>query len=237
MTIKEILKCTKHRPWPLPTEGWKYYQEWNNAIFMHWKVDYNELQKLVPKELEIDLIEGKPWISVVAFTMEKMRLKNLPSFNPISNFNEINIRTYVKSKNKSGVYFLSIEGGNKFSCKIAKALSKLPYRFSKMKRNQNQYTSINHAFNDEFNVQFKINDSINDKSTLDKWLTERYVLFQDFESSIIEYEIHHVEWPIKKLEFINMELNYNRFEKFISNRPDKIHYSDGVQVIAWGKKK
>ena len=76
MTIKEILNTTNHRPWKMPSSGWKFYQEWNNAIFLHYQVDLKELEKKVPKELEIDLYEGKPWVSVVAFTMEKIRHKN-----------------------------------------------------------------------------------------------------------------------------------------------------------------
>ena len=46
MSIKEILNITKHRPWEIPIENWKFYQEWNNAIFLHWEV---ELRKFVPK--------------------------------------------------------------------------------------------------------------------------------------------------------------------------------------------
>jgi len=110
MTIREILNTTEHRPWKMPTEKWKFYQEWNNVIFLHWQVELSELKKFVPEELEIDLFGGKPWVSVVTFTMEKIRPKNLPSFAPISDFDEVNIRTYVKSNNKTGVYFLSIEG-------------------------------------------------------------------------------------------------------------------------------
>ena len=95
MRIPEILNTNEHRPWGMPTEKWRFYQEWNNAIFLHWQVELSELKKFVPKELEIDLFDGKPWVSVVAFTMEKIRPKNLPSFPPISNFHFINIRTYV----------------------------------------------------------------------------------------------------------------------------------------------
>ena len=129
MKIKEILNTQNHRSWKMPDEGWKYYQEWNNAIFLHWQVDLEELKKFVPKELEIDLFDGKAWVSLVAFSMEKIRHKNLPYFPPISDFEEINIRTYIKSKRKTGVYFLSIEGGKTISCKLAKAMSELPYRY------------------------------------------------------------------------------------------------------------
>ncbi|WP_282038028.1 DUF2071 domain-containing protein [Saccharicrinis aurantiacus] len=121
MTIREILNTTEHRPWKMPTEKWKFYQEWNNVIFLHWQVELSELKKFVPKELEIDLFGEKPLVSVVAFTMENIRPKNLPSFALISDFDEVNIRTYVKANNKTGVCFLSIEGGKKLSCKVGRS--------------------------------------------------------------------------------------------------------------------
>lgn len=235
MSIKELLNTTEHRPWKILNKNWKFYQEWNNAIFLHWQVELSELKKFVPKELEIDLFEGKPWVSLVAFTMEKIRPKNLPAFPPISNFDEINIRTYVKSNTKTGVYFLSIEGGTSLSCKIAKSISELPYRYSKIKREKNQYQSINPEFNDELDIQFSIGDKIIEKNPLDKWLTERYALFQDTERSINEFEIHHLEWPIQKIEVTHLKVNYTRFDKLIKGKPDKIQYSKGVEVIAWGQ--
>ncbi|EMQ94570.1 YqjF family protein [Xanthomarina gelatinilytica] len=235
MTIKEILNSTEHRPWKKPNKSWKYYQEWNDAIFLHWQVELHELKKFVPEELEIDLFEGKPWISVVAFTMEKIRPKNLPAFRPISNFEEINIRTYVKCNNKTGVYFLSIEGGTSLSCKIAKGISQLPYRFSNIKRNTNQYYSNNIQFNDRLKIDFVIGEKINKKTALEHWLVERYALFQDSENTINEFEIHHLEWPLNDIELKNLELNYQRYENLLKNNPIKMHYSKGVKVVAWGK--
>lgn len=235
MTIREILNTTEHRPWEIPTDGWKFYQEWNNAIFLHYQVDLNELKKFVPKELEIDLYNGKPWISVVAFTMEKIRPKNLPSFSPISDFDEINIRTYVKSNNKTGVYFLSIEGGKSLSCKVAKGISKLPYRFSKIQRTDKKYQSKNSEFNDKLDIEFTIGKELIEKTELDKWLTERYALFQDTDESINEFEIHHLEWPINEIDLKKLDVNYPRFKKLTNEKPSKAHYSKGVKVIAWGK--
>lgn len=237
MTIREILNTTKHRPWEIPLDKWKYYQEWNDAVFLHFQVDLIELKKFVPKELEIDLFDDKAWISVVAFTMERIRPKNLPSFPPISDFYEINIRTYVKCENKSGVYFLSIEGGNKLSCKVAKSISELPYRFSKIKRNDTIYQSQNSEYNDRLYIEFEVGKELSEKSELDKWLTERYALFQDSGEFINEFEIHHLEWPINDIELKKLNVSYPRFEKLIDTKPNKIHYSKGVKVIAWGKNK
>ena len=237
MTILEILNTTAHRPWKMPSESWKFYQEWNNAIFLHWQVDVTELEKFVPKELEIDLFEGKPLVSVVVFSMEKIRPKNLPSFPPISDFEETNIRTYVKSNNKTGVYFLSIEGGKDLSCKLAKAISGLPYRYSNMKRTENQFESRNQEFNDKLDIKFTIGKELRRKSALDKWLTERYALFQDNEKTIYEFDIHHLEWPLNEVELKKTDLCYQRFDRLIKNEPNKMHYSKGVKVIAWGKNK
>jgi len=88
--------------------------------------------------------------------MEKIRPRYFPYFSPISNFDEINIRTYVKLKSKKGIYFLSIEGAKNLSCKVSKIISELPFRFSNMKRTSNQYSCNNSIFGDEFNIEFSI---------------------------------------------------------------------------------
>lgn len=50
MKLKEILEQTSHRPWEIPKGGWRFYQEWNDVLFLHWQVDLEELKRFVPKE-------------------------------------------------------------------------------------------------------------------------------------------------------------------------------------------
>lgn len=237
MTTNEILHKTEHRPWKIPDKPWKFYQEWNDAVFLHWQVDFDELSKLVHPDLEIDLFEGKPWISLVGFNMERIRPKNLPAFPPISNFAEINIRTYVKYKGKSGVHFLSIEGAKRLSCTVSRNISELPYRYSKMRRAKDRFESRNDQFNDSFNIGYSIGKKLTTKREVDRWLTERYALFQDTPKNINAFEIHHIEWPTYELKISDIEVSYPRFDQLINRSPDIVHYSPGVQVIAWGKKK
>ena len=103
---QSLLASVSHRTWPLPDRRWSYYQEWNNALFLHWKVPAKMLEQLLPKGLTLDTFNYEAWISLVAFTMEKIRPKHLPAFSPISDFHEINLRTYILHNNKPGVYFL-----------------------------------------------------------------------------------------------------------------------------------
>ena len=237
MSIHNILNTTKHRPWEIPKTGWKFYQEWNNALFLHYKVEKEALKKFLPTALDIDLFEGQAWISVVAFTMEKIRPRYFPTFPPISNFNEINIRTYVRSKHTAGVYFLSIEGGRYWSCKLAKAIAELPYRYSKMKRTAHCYQAKNATYQDQLKITYKVEGKKLEKSALDLWLTERYALFQDVGTAINRFDIHHLEWPLQKLVLQESEIHYSRFNPLQLNTPNKAHYSKGVKVLAWGKQR
>jgi len=80
--IKTILRDYNHRPWPIPTSPWRYYQEWLDLLFLHFQVDYDLLRPLVPVELQIDQHEGSCYVSLVAFKMKNIRPRNLPAFPP-----------------------------------------------------------------------------------------------------------------------------------------------------------
>ncbi len=233
MKIKEVLEQIAHRPWTLPQGPWKYYQEWNHTIFLHWKVEPQLLKARLPVQLELDLFEDQAWVSVVVFRMERIRPKRIPSFPPVSNFGEINIRTYVKYKGKQGVHFLSIEASKRLSSFIARKVAELPYRYSKIKYGKADCFSVNDEYQDELSFNFQIGESILQKSPLDIWLTERYALFQDARSGINAFDIHHVEWALYSASIDDFHFKYQRFSDLLKGGPDQVHYSPGVQVLAW----
>lgn len=235
-TIKEILKETKHRPYTVPKGDWIYYQEWNRALFLHWIVPHELLRECVPTGMNIDTFEGNCYISLVAFTMEKIRPKYLPSISFISDFDEINIRTYIDNNGKQGVYFLNIEAGKSLSTFLSKALSGLPYEKANTYRAENMYHSenVNKGFN--LHAEFEVKSDITDKSDLTKWLTERYCLYLDENKKIFRYDIHHVEWPLQEVEINNLTVDY-RIGKIVLAEQQQVlsQYSEGVKVVAWQK--
>ena len=233
----EILKYKSHRQFNYPEHPWKYYQEWNNTIFLNWEVTSELIRPYLPIGLVLDEINGKTWVSLVAFNMNNIGIRSLPKVPHISDFHEINIRVYVIFNGKPGVYFLSMEGSKRASCKVLKSLSKFPYRYSKMNRSEFVFQSQNIIFNDRLKIDYELENNPVFKDKTDVWLTERYAVFQDYKNQLIEYDVHHLEWPIQKIRIKSLDLNYPRFSFLINNQPDKLHYSKGVQVLTWDKKK
>ncbi|WP_303316798.1 DUF2071 domain-containing protein [Flavivirga abyssicola] len=237
MNIEGILKQKEHRSFTYPDRPWMYYQEWNKAVFLHWEVNPELIIPFLPKGIKPDIIHDKTWISLVAFNMNNIGIKNLPKVPYISDFFEINIRVYIIYNGKPSVYFLNMEGSKKSSCKILKMMSKFPYQYSKMSRSSSVYTSTNETFKDSFHIEYGLEDTAPEKDKTDLWLTERYAVFQDHKKHIIEYDVHHIEWPMQSIIIKKLDLNYPRFSHLINNEPDKAHYSCGVQVLTWDKRK
>lgn len=235
--IDRILSDTRHRSFDFPEGKWAYYQEWNKVLFLHWKVPFDLVRKLVPQKLNIDTFDGYAYVSSVAFTMQKIRPRNLPALKFISDFGEINIRTYIDNDNKKGVYFLNIEAEKQLSVFMAKALSGLPYEKSNIQQANKNYKSTNTQKGFFLDTEFEIKEQLTEKTTLDSWLTERYCLYLDKRETICRYDIHHKEWEIKNVDIKRLKLNYKIGDMRLTNKPDITHYSDGVKVIAWKKAK
>lgn len=235
--IKEILSKTSHRPFEMPKGDWIYYQEWNNAVFLHWEIPFQTLRQLVPKPLELDNFEGKYYVSVVVFTMQKIRPKYLPSVSFLSDFEEINVRTYVQKDGKKGVYFLNIEAEKWLSAFVAKSLSGLPYEKSEIQRTENQCISTNKNKSFHLNINFEIGETLQQKTDLDLWLTERYCLFLDLGKKLYRYDIHHEEWEIKSLKINHLEIDYRLENCILNHAPTLTHYSNGIKVVSWKREK
>ncbi|WP_157492827.1 YqjF family protein [Echinicola pacifica] len=233
MKYKEIIGTIDHRSEANPAERWKYYQEWNRCVFLHWKVDADYLKGFLPDTLELDLIDGQAWISLVAFTMNNISFRNIPPFSMVSDFLEVNVRTYVKRNGEAGVYFLSMEAGKRVACYVAKAFSGLPYRFSLMKRGAGFFRSENLRMGDSLELKFSTGRGLGEKTAVERWLLERYHLFQDTKNGIQHFPIHHIEWPLRSISLQRVKVNYPTFRKLTDGDPVLAHYSPGVKVLAW----
>lgn len=231
-TNKEILSVIDHRPWKLPEKPWVYYQEWNTPIFLHWAVDAKELERLLPQELELDVHENKAWISLVPFQI-KIKPRFLPSFPLLSSFDEVNLRTYVKYRGKSGVYFLNIEAGKRVSAWLARKLSGLPYIYASMKHEKEFFTSENNRQKNRIKLNYQINELITNPSKTDLWLSERYALFTVKNNKVTTYDVHHMPWKLHRLSLREIHVDYPAYKHLMQGAPSLTHYAHGVQVLCF----
>ena len=236
--IEAIMAAVNHRPWALPPGSWSYYQEWNRLLFLHFEVPLEVLRALVPASLELDAFEGKYYISVVPFTMEKIRPRHLPSVGFISDFDELNVRTYVVKEGKPGVYFLNIEAGKSLSAFVSRTLSGLPYEKATMKRSKGKYSSQNSKKNYQLEATYHIGEAVTHKTPLQVWLTERYCLYTYGNNRLHRYQIHHKEWELKTITFEQLKVDYQLAGIHLTEaKVISPNYSDGIQVVAWSKEK
>lgn len=49
------------------------YQRWDELLFLHWDVDPGALRPLVDPRLELDLRDGRAWLSLTPFTLRRGR--------------------------------------------------------------------------------------------------------------------------------------------------------------------
>src|SRR6185295_10305455 len=89
-----ILDDVAHRPWPIPNRPWVMTQTWNDLLFAHWTIDPVALRPKVPAAFELDLYDGAAWMAVVPFFMTNVSPRGVPSLPRISEFAELNVRTY-----------------------------------------------------------------------------------------------------------------------------------------------
>lgn len=234
--VSDILGSTSHRPWELPQGRWQYYQEWNKVLFFHWAVPADLLRACIPAGLELDTFNGNAYVSLVPFIMQKIRYRYLPSLAAVSDFPEINLRTYIANNGQPGVYFISIEAGKPLSAFMARNLSGLPYEKATVARTDTWYHVENKARGTYLDTEIRIKEVVTQKTALDKWLTERYCLYMEDGGKRYRFHIHHKEWELRNVDIVKLDARYKVGGFNLADRPPALaHYSDGVKVLAWGR--
>lgn len=199
-----------HRPWPLPSGAWAMTQTWHDLLFAHWRVPAERLRAHVPAGLSIETFDGSAWIGVVPFRMSGIRLRGLPPVPGTSAFPELNVRTYVRHGDKSGVWFFSLDATNALAVAVARRWFRLPYFRARMEcRNDAERVVYAHerthagAPPAELVAQYGPTAPVElaQRGTLEHWLTERYCLYAAGAGGrIVRGDIHHLPWPLQRAE-------------------------------------
>jgi uncharacterized protein len=82
---------------------------WDDITFLHWPIEPDEVQNLLPPGLHVDIYAGTAWVGITPFFI-RVRPLGLPLVPPRWAFPETNMRTYVIGPDgRQGIWFLRME--------------------------------------------------------------------------------------------------------------------------------
>ena len=238
---KPVMDQTSHRPWPLPETSWVIFMRWHDLLFLHWPIRPELIRPMIPSALDLDTFDGWCWIGVVPFRMSGVRPRYVPM--PLA-FPELNVRTYVKTPGRSGVWFFSLDAASWIAVRAARTWYGLPYYDARMivrlEADAVDYQSVRAhrgAAPAEFGASYRPTATAYQAApgTLDHWLTERYCLYTTAKRDQVVYgDIHHGPWPLQPAE---LELRTNTMTEQIGiELPDTkpiSHFARYQEVVAW----
>jgi uncharacterized protein YqjF (DUF2071 family) len=214
---------------------------WNDLLFMHWPVEEKALRNLVPADLQIDLFDGEAWLGVIPFVMTDVRPRFFPAVFALG-FPELNVRTYVRYKDRAGVWFFSLDAASRLAVWTARRFFQLPYHFARMSSSfSGEFVEYRSQRAGDPDVQLlcryrPVGSPVRfAPGTLDSWLTERYCLFAaNARGEIFGCDIHHEPWQLQSAE-VEIEANTMTSPLGLTLPPlvPLLHFAGRLDVVAW----
>jgi uncharacterized protein YqjF (DUF2071 family) len=225
-----------------------FLAEWERALFIHYEIEAVILQRELP--FQLDLRNGKAFISLVAFTMRDMRphvggKMAAWLFKPVATHSFLNVRAYVNHNGERGICFLTEWLSSRLSVALGPPIYGLPYRFAK----------INYRHADEENdLRGKV-DSNSGRfiyearlapenqfrpcatGSLDEFLLERYTAFVWRGKPRRFFRVWHPPWPQMPahVSIIDDTLLRETFPWFENARFIGANYSPGLRGVWMGR--
>jgi uncharacterized protein YqjF (DUF2071 family) len=109
--------------------------DWEGALFLHYAIAPRALQPYVP--FELDRFDGRAFVSLVAFTMRRMRFARGGRLGAwlcasVSEQRLLNLRTYVRYGKDSGIYFMAEWVSHWLCAQLGPSMFGLPYHWARL---------------------------------------------------------------------------------------------------------
>lgn len=224
-----------------PDEAHIMKQSWRDLLFLHWHYPRETIQATLPRGLTVDTFEGRAWVGVVPFFMRDVHPRFVPAVPFLSNFLELNVRTYVLDpEGRPGVWFYSLDCNNAVAVAAARVGFFLPYYQADMSAEENggiiDYRSQRNGSNQPTRFRYGGHGEAKNAKpgSLDFFLIERYALFSRDPASgdIHTGRVFHKPYPLTKPELRMWDAAMLEANGLAApgRGPDAIHFSPGVEV-------
>jgi hypothetical protein len=182
------------------------YQSWGKLLFMHWQMPAEALRRLLPGRLSVDTFDGKAWVGLTPFTIWDARPIFMPPLPWLSDFHELNVRTYVHLDGVPGVWFFSLDANSMAAVIGARTFFHLPYYNAHIsltpQDNTVAYSSTREGAETPANFEaiWSVGADLPQppSDSLDFFLVERYCLYTSDRGKLYRCRIFHKPWPLQR---------------------------------------
>jgi uncharacterized protein YqjF (DUF2071 family) len=223
------------------------FQRWRALAFLHWEVPVDAVAALLPDGLQVDTYEGRAYVGVVPFTMRDVSPWWSPSVPLISHFHELNVRTYVHSCGRPGVWFFSLDAASSIAVIAARAGWRLPYHRSSMElherdgevtyRSRRLWPGPKPA---DIELRYRIGERLGEAvaGSFEHFLAERYLLFTEDGDGLLCGQVHHRPYPLHRAEVTEVHESMVAASGLpATDGPPHALYSPGVDVDVFALKR
>jgi uncharacterized protein len=211
--------------------------EWRWLAMLNWEVDPALLLPRVPRGTELDSWNGKTFLSVIGFRFLNTRVMRL-GIPWHCNFNEINLRFYVRRGEKRGVVFIQEIVPRWAIAKLARVAYNENYVALPMTHEINLPNVDYSAGPLRCRVRVKDAAAIPAEGSVEQFITEHYWGYAiQRDGGTVEYEVRHPPWSVWRAADARLEGGENiydrEFTSTLSRPPDCAFLADGsaVQVL------
>lgn len=211
------------------------FQSWNRLTFLHWRYRPEVIRPLVPPDLELDTFDGSAWIGLTPFLLTGLRPPGLPAVPWISQFPEMNVRTYVRGAGgERGIWFFSLEAGRLAAVAGARLSYGLPYRWANMRVRWNsgevEYTSRRHFGPGYAHIAVRRGSPIQANEQA-RFLTARFRLYTKLAGRLAFAQVEHAPWPLESATLLNLDQDIiERCHLPAAAGDPLVHFSPDVSV-------
>lgn len=214
-------------------------QGWRDLTYVHWAYDPAVVQERLPGGLQVDTFDGRAWVGLVAFDMQRIRLPRMPAVPYLGTFPETNVRTYVRGPDGApGVWFDSLDVSRLLPVLVARASYRLPYMWSRMAIHRTSdrvgYTARRRwpgPSGARSSLFVEPGSPVDDPDPLEHFLTARWGLFTELRSRLAYAPVDHPAWPLHRARVVQLEDELVQAAGYPAPQGEPlVHFSPGVEV-------
>ena len=220
--------------------------EWRDLVMANYEVDPALLASRVPHGTELDLHDGRCFVSLVGFMFLNTRVLGIPvPFH--TNFEEVNLRFYVRretsDETRRGVVFVKEIVPRWAIATVARTVYGEPYECWRMSNERSgehaHYEWQKAGVNNKMSVKLGDDLGIPEVGSHGEFIIEHYFGYtKRGEHRTDEYKVEHPKWKLRTVVPNDIDVDFGRvygseFTQLTRQKPYSLLFANGFEIAVY----